>query len=304
VSTSQASSVIALDVGGTGIKGVVYETTGGVRAQLRRRTPHEQGTDAIVATIRSVVDELRTTAGNAVPICAVGLAVPGVVDEAGGVAVWSENLRWRDVPLRSLMEECTGLPVWLGHDVRAGGIAEFRVGAGKGATDAVFLPIGTGIAAALLIGGRLHDGGGFAGEVGHVDVGHGELCRCGGNGCLEAIASAGAIARRYTARTGTAVEGAREVIDRLRAGDVVAQQLWAEAIDALALALSWIASVLAPEVVIIGGGLSLTGGFLLEPLEEKLVSRLTFQRRPRLVPAAFGDAAACVGAAILASELA
>ena len=177
--------------------------------------------------------------------------------------------------------------------MRTGALAETRIGAARGMSDVVYLSIGTGIAAGIVLGGRLHAGDGYAGEIGHTPAGHDEPCACGGSGCLEAIASAAAIARRYTARSGRPAAGAAEV---LAAGDPDALAVWDEALDALAAALAWIASVLAPEAVVIGGGLSRAGAALFDPLNDRLARHLTFQRVPRLVPAALGDRAGCIGA--------
>ena len=185
----------------------------------------------------------------------------------------------------------------LGHDVRTGALAETRIGAARGMSDVVYLSIGTGIAAGIVLGGRLHAGGGYAGEIGHTPAGHDEPCACGGRGCLEAIASAAAIARRYTARTGRPAAGAAEV---LAAGDADAAAVWDEALDALAGALAWIASVIAPQAIVIGGGLSRAGATLLDPLNDRTARNLTFQPMPQLVPAALGDRAGCMGAALLA----
>ena len=225
--------------------------------------------------------------------------MPGVVDEQRGVAVWSENLDWRDVPFVAQLTERCGLPTVLGHDVRTAALAETRIGAARGMADVVYLSIGTGIAAGIVLGGRIHSGDGYAGEIGHTDAGHDEPCACGGRGCLEAIASAAAIARRYTARTGRPAAGAADV---LRAGDPDAVAVWDEALDALAAALAWIASVLAPEAIVIGGGLSQAGAALLDPLNARIPRHLTFQRVPRLVPAALGDRAGCVGAGLMALD--
>ena len=270
---------------------------------------------------------------------AIGLAVPGVVDEERGVAVWSENLGWRDVPFVAQITERCGLPVVLGHDVRTGALAETRIGAARGMSDVVYLSIGTGIAAGIVLGGRLHTGDGYAGEIGHTPAGHDEPCACGARGCLEAIASAAAIARRYTARSGRPAAGAAEVLaagdpdalavwaealasaaaiarrytarsgrpaagaaEVLAAGDPDALAVWAEALDALAAALAWIASVLAPEAVVIGGGLSRAGDALLDPLNDRLARHLTFQPVPRRVPAALGDRAGSIGAALMALD--
>jgi glucokinase len=246
----------------------------------------------IVDAVAELVDGWR-------PAAAIGLAVPGVVDEERGVAVWSENLNWSDVPFVALLGERCGLPVALGHDVRTGALAETRIGAARGISDVVYLSIGTGIAAGIVLGGRLHAGGGYAGEIGHTPAGHDEPCACGASGCLEAIASAAAIARRYTARSGRPAAGAAAV---LAAGDADALAVWDEALDALAAALAWIASVLAPEAVVVGGGLSRAGAALFDPLNDRLARRLTFQRVPRLVPAALGDRAGCIGAGLLALD--
>src|SRR5439155_20962935 len=128
----------------------------------------------------------------------------------------------------------------------------------------------------------------------------GPLCGCGQRGCLEAIGSAGAIARRYSERTGTLVSGALEVATRMQGGDAAAQQVWDEAIGALATALTMAVVLLAPEVIVIGGGLAESGDVLFGPLRTELDSRLTFHRRPEIVAAALGDNAGCTGAGLLA----
>ena len=228
--------------------------------------------------------------------------VTGIVDERRGMAVHSQNVGWRDVPVRSLVEQATRLPVGFGHDVRAGTLAEWRQGAGRGFQDLVFVPIGTGISAGIVVQGRLITGGGYAGEIGHVDVGHGEPCSCGGRGCVEALASAAAIARRYAAVSGRPVAGAREVAARMVAGDPVARRVWADATEALALALAWTSVVLAPQAILLGGGLARSGSLLLEPLGRAMGRHLGVVRRPQLLPGALGDDAGFLGAALLAWE--
>jgi glucokinase len=233
---------------------------------------------------------------------AVGVVVPGIVDERRGLAVHSENVGWRNLPVRSLVERAAGLPVGFGHDVRAGTLAEWRLGAGRGLQDLVFVPIGTGVSAGIIARGTLIGGDGYAGEIGHVDVGHGEPCACGGRGCVEAIASAAAIARRYAAASGQPVAGARDVAERLAAGDPAARRVWTEATDALALALAWTSAVLAPQAIVLGGGLARSGSLLFEPVGQALDRHLGMARRPRLVPATLEDEAGFLGAALLAWE--
>ena len=294
---------MALDVGGTTIKGAVVGHDNTVMTRLRRPTPpHENGPGEVLAGMLATVDELTRAAPPSAAVRAVGLAVTGIVDEGRGMAVHSQNVGWRDVPVRSLVEQATRLPVGFGHDVRAGTLAEWRLGAGRGLRDLVFVPVGTGVSAGIVVQGRLLTGGGYAGEIGHVDVGHGEACTCGGRGCVEAVASAAAIARRYAAVSGRPVAGAREVAERMVAGDPTARRIWDDATEALALALAWTSVVLAPQAILLGGGLARSGSLLLEPLGQALGRHLGVVRRPRLVPAALEDDAGLLGAALLARE--
>lgn len=288
--------IVALDVGGTSMKGAVL-TPGLERvATVRRPTPHG---DAAVGAVLDLVGELVTRAGEAV---AVGVAVPGIVDDERGIAVQAANLGWRDVAFRDLIGKRTGLPVVVGHDVRAGGTAEIRLGAARGARNALVIAIGTGIAAALLIDGHLCVSGGYAGEIGHLAVASDERCVCGGAGCLEAVASGPATARRYTRRTGREAT-ADTVAARARDGDADAVAVWAETVGRLGEALAAATALVAPEVIVIGGGLSRAADLLTVPLAEELDRRLTFHRRPRLAIASFGDEAGCVGAALWARDL-
>jgi glucokinase len=294
---------VALDVGGTTIKGALVGRDGTVMARLRRPTPpSDNGPDEVLAEILASVDELSRAAAPGAAVRAVGVVVTGIVDERRGMAVHSQNVGWRNAPVRSFLEQATRLPVGFGHDVRAGTLAEWRLGAGRGLQDLVFVPVGTGISAGIVVQGRLVTGGGYAGELGHVDVGHGEPCSCGGRGCVEALASAAAIARRYAAASGGPVAGAREVAELMVAGDPTARRVWNDATEALALALAWTSVVLAPQAILIGGGLARSGSLLLEPLAEALGRHLGVLRRPRLLPATLRDDAGFLGAALLAWE--
>jgi glucokinase len=199
--------VIALDVGGTGMKAALVGTEGALLHQTRRATGRERGPEAVVDDILDFAAELRTygTERFGEPAAAAGVAVPGIVDEERGIAAYSANLGWRDVPLRELLgTRLGGVPVALGHDVRTGGLAEGRIGAGRGADRFLFVPLGTGIAGAIGIGGRVEAGAhGFAGEIGHIVVRPGgTACPCGQRGCLERYASAAAVSEAWAAASG------------------------------------------------------------------------------------------------------
>jgi glucokinase len=297
--------VIALDVGGTSMKAALVDEQRQVIRSRRIPTGRADGPDAVAErVVAAVADQHAAATQLGRTVRGAGVVVPGIVDEERGVAVFSANLGWRDAPLRELIEKRVGVPVAFDHDVRAGGLAEGQLGAARGVRDYLFLPIGTGIAGAVVLDGRPYSGHGYAGEIGHMTIDpNGPACGCGARGCLEALASASAIAAGYERRTGRAVEAhaLRELLD---AGDPGALAVWQIAVEALATGLAAYATLLAPELVVIGGGLAEAGDILLAPLARELDARLTFQRRPRLVPAELGDQAGALGAALLAWRLA
>ncbi|MFJ8896285.1 ROK family protein [Leifsonia sp. NPDC102414] len=297
-------AVLAFDVGGTDMKAALIDEDGRIVALERRATPHDgdRTAEAVVAAVAELASRFRAEYPEVRPL-ALGLLVPGHVDDEAGIGVFSENLRWHDFPFRARVEETVGLPVTFSHDVRGAGEAEHRIGAAAPFRDVVVMAIGTGIAGAIFVDGRLHTGGGMAGEMGHSRVADGPECACGGRGCLEAIASAAAIARRYSAISGVTVPGAKEVLELAAAGDVDAQSVWESALDALALDLSHTVALLAPEAIVIGGGLAQAGPRLFEPLAARLDAILTFQRRPMLLPASIGENAGVIGAALRARDL-
>ncbi|MFE1309125.1 ROK family protein [Streptomyces sp. NPDC058755] len=299
--------VIALDVGGTGMKAALVGDDGTLLHRARRATGRERGPDAVVETILDFATELRAYGVEhyGEPAAAAGLAVPGIVDEEHGVAVYAANLGWRDVPLRALLADRLGVPVALGHDVRTGGLAEGRIGAGKGADRFLFVPLGTGIAGAIGVDGRVEAGAhGFAGEIGHVVVRPGGTpCPCGQRGCLERYASASAVSEAWAAACGDPEADAADCAKAVASGDPNAVRVWQEAVDALADGLVTALTLLDPRTLIIGGGLAEAGEVLFQPLRDAVRRRVTFQKLPSIVPAALGDTAGCLGAGLLARDL-
>ena len=284
-------TVVAVDVGGTLMKGAVVGDDGVARTTEDRPTPRRPHTvDGILRFVEDLVDQAEQRPE------AVGLAVPGIVDEHG-VARYSSNLGWRDVPLRDIATARLGLPVTLVQDVLAGGFAERDLGAARGVDNFVFLPIGTGVAGAVFVDGRPYRGAdGLAGEIGHMPVPLGdEPCACGQRGCLETYASAAALARRYGKPGATAAD----VVART-AHDPLAQQVFDEALAALGHALTACTMLLDPALVVIGGGLAEAGERLLAPLREQLRSRIAWRQPPKVVKAALGASAGRLGAAICA----
>jgi glucokinase len=289
-------TVLGLDVGGTVMKGLVVDATGTeVRRELRP-TPALDGPAAVVRAIRAFVIELSKGTG----VGAVGVAVPGLVDPVAGRARYAANLGWRDVPLAAFLGDDLGVPVRVDHDVRTAGLAEAELGAARGCRDYLFVALGTGVAAAACVGGTLLAGAsGAAGELGHIPVyPDGLPCACGQRGCLEAYASAAAIARRYTSRTGNTLDAA--AVASCLDTDRIAAEVWNEAAVALGIALATYTLIADPELIVLGGGLSNAGEVLVTPVVKELGARLTWLPTPQVIVAELGSDAGCVGATLLA----
>ncbi|HZF92685.1 ROK family protein [Streptomyces sp.] len=300
--------VIALDVGGTGMKAALVGADGALLHRARRATGRERGPEAVVETILDFAADLRAHGAQhlGTPASAVGVAVPGIVDADRGIAAYAANLGWRDVPLRDLLRaRLSGTPVALGHDVRTGGLAEGRIGAGRGADRFLFVPLGTGIAGAIGIDGRVEAGAhGNAGEIGHIVVRPGGIpCPCGQRGCLERYASAAAVGQAWAEAAGDPGADAADCAKAVMSGDPNAVRIWREAVDALADGLVTALTLLDPRTIVIGGGLAEAGETLFTPLRDAVRQRVTFQNPPSIVPAALGDTAGCLGAGLLAWDL-
>jgi glucokinase len=292
--------VVAVDVGGTEIKSALVDSDFNVIATTTAPTPKADTTGAeTVKAIAAIVAQFSTQH----PVDAVGLAVPGALDEPAGTSRWSGNLQWKNLPIRDLLQAAIKIPVAFGHDVRTAAVAEVRNGAAKGARNAIFIPVGTGIAAAFIIDGEIRSAEGYAGEIGHINVNGKYPCVCGKTGCLEAASSTLAISKAYEAQSGKTGTTTEEIYKLVVAADPVATQVWNDATAAMARACETLITLLAPEVIVFGGGLSNAGETFLKPIRDYLDSSLTFQRKPRLEIAHYGAKAGTIGCAMLAFDL-
>ena len=292
--------VVAVDVGGTEIKSALVDSDFNVIATINAPTPKADVTGA--HTVKAIA-ELISQYSKQQTVNAVGLAVPGALDEPAGTSRWSGNLQWNNLPIQKLLADAINIPVAFGHDVRTAAVAEMRNGAAKGANNAIFIPVGTGIAAALIIDGEIRSAEGFAGEIGHVNVNGKYPCVCGKTGCLEAASSTLAISKAYEGLSGKAGVTTEEIYKLVIAGDPVAQQVWDDATSAMARACEMLITTLAPEVIVFGGGLSNAGETFLKPIRDYLDSSLTFQRKPKLEIAHYKSMAGTIGCAMLAFDL-
>jgi glucokinase len=299
---------IAIDIGGTK---TLVSVTGddGAPSVLRLPTRGREGADAIVEQIAAAVASVPTRGADGVAV----VACPGSLDSRAGVVHYAANLPFRDYALAAALSERLGVPVSLVGDATAAAVAEFTAGAAAGVEHGAYVTVSTGIGMGLVVGGRLATGAnGQGGELGHVPVRltGGVRCACGQRGCLEAYASGRGLADRALelvaggAQTPLAPSAitARSVIRAWRDGDAVIGSLVAQAIDLLGVALAAIVRVLAPQTLVLGGGLILAGG-LFEPVRERVVRLLepnAASVRERMRPAKHGELSALAGAAALA----
>lgn len=275
--------IAAIDIGGTKIALGLSELDGQTLPFRRFLTRVENGPQRIIA---DAIKELESMAGEAgARLVAVGVGCGGPLDRRRGLILSPPNLPgWDEFPIVRLIEERLGLPVLLDNDANAAALGEHEYGAGRDFQNLVYITISTGIGGGLIINNQLvHGVGDGAGEVGHMVVApEGPPCGCGARGCLEALCSGTSIARRAAERlvkdgrpstlreSGAENITASSVAEAARAGDELARAVWDETVYYLALGLGNIIAALAPEAIILGGGVSTSGDQLLVPLRRRV----------------------------------
>jgi len=314
---------LGLDVGGTNMKAALLSPAGRLLGRAHWPTPGLGGLEGeILDELVDRIQDILTRHGVAAPkLAGLGLACAGLVDFKAGLISDSPNLRaWEGIELRRRLSSRLRCPVLLENDVNALAYGEWRLGAGRGTRHMLCLALGTGVGGGLILDGSLYRGyRGLGAELGHVTIDRtGRRCACGNRGCLEAYAGArqlslaagralargrrghGAL-RRYLA--GRAPTPAR-LSQAARAGNALARELLADLGRALGVAIASYVNIFAPERVILAGGVSRAGHFILDPARAEARSRLmnpavqVLDLRLR----ALGDDGAALGAALLARE--
>jgi glucokinase len=314
---------IGVDVGGTSIRAARFSGESQYPAKKTKiATQAAKGSETSLARLETAI---REVAGDDLDqVAGIGIAAPGPLDPVTGVVLSAPNIPgWDNLPLKRLMEERLSRPVFLGNDANVAALGEWKFGAGLGHQDVLYLTISTGIGAGIITGGRMLIGiNGLGAEVGHMlAVPDGPLCGCGQRGHLEAVASGTAIARLARARL-KAGDGSDSMIWELAGsdlesvtsnivgqaalrGDEFARRQIFEAGTFIGRTLASLMHCLGPSVVIFGGGVSLLGEILLEPVRAAVKQHTmseAYWRNCPMVPAALGDDAGLVGAGALAME--
>lgn len=305
---------IGVDLGGTNIAVGIVDEEYHIVAQCSVPTgafrPYEQTVADMIRAIETALDKAHVQISQCQSI---GVGSPGTCDSDRGVVVRAYNLGWNEVPLCRMLSDHFGIPARLSNDANCAALAEVVAGAAAGCQNLVLITLGTGVGGGIIIGGKIYAGMRSAGaEVGHtVLILDGEPCTCGRRGCWEAYASVTALIRQ--ARQ-AAEEDPRSALNRLEelngyticcaadGGDAAAQRVVSRWCEYVAAGMTDIVNTLAPEMILVGGGISRQGEKILGPIREYVADHCFGQHEgaiPVIKEAALGNEAGIIGAAAL-----
>ncbi len=282
--------IVGLDIGGTKIAAGFVRPDGTVISKITRPTFAEKGFSFSIERVFRTVEELIAESGEpGEDIAGIGVCAPGPLDPENGIVYNPPNLPgWKNVPLVEMLQKRFKVEVRMDNDANAAGIAELLWGAAEGCRDVFYVTVSTGIGTAVIIGGRIYHGkNGMAGEAGHVTINSDseKKCNCGTPGCIESIASGTSVARDFkemlrrkkiTDSPVVSLAGGLESItmEHIAAAAENGDTLALETIQAqgknIGIWLGGMISVLDPEMIVIGGGVSLVGDMLFQPIRETI----------------------------------
>ena len=309
---------IGIDVGGMSAKAGAVDENGNILCKDSCPTGIDRGYEAVIRDMAHLAISVVEKSGHTMDeVKAIGIGIPGIMDQRRGIIPFCTNLAWHDVPILDEMKKYTDVPVFVDNDATVAGLAESVAGVSKGCDSSVFITLGTGVGGGVIIGGRVFTGShGVASEIGHmVTVDGGEMCTHGARGCWERYASASALireGRRLCERKpdcalAKAVDGdgsrvtAKHVLDLAKADDPDCKALFDWYIHHLCVGLANLINVYDPEVIVLGGGVSHAGAFLLDAVRASLPRYVFYKTMPyaRVELATLTNNAGIIGAAML-----
>lgn len=311
---------VGVDIGGTTVKIGLCDRSGKIVKRTTVPTQPARGSEAVINDIVAAVVEL--TSG--IKYNGVGIGCPGTVDSEIGSVMYSCNLYWENVPLTQIVSErLGGCPVKACNDASAAALGENKFGAGKKYTDMTLLTLGTGVGGGIVVGGKLFDGyRGMGAELGHIIIRSGGAhCSCGRMGCLEAYTSATAIIRQTiermllfrTSKMWEYVGGDLNKVDGktcfecAKLGDAAAQAVVNDFLNYLADGITDIVNVFRSQAIVIGGGVSAQGDYIIKPLQKAVDERSygvgNSGVKTDIVAADLGNDAGILGAASLVMQI-
>lgn len=309
---------IGFDVGGTNLKVGVVSDNKEIVASRNAAFPKGETYQQVAALMAEQVSELAKEMK--LPVTdfkSIGIATAGSIDASGSMILHAHNLGFHHVPMvEEMHKHFPEIPVYLANDADAAALAELHAGAFRGKKTAVLLTLGTGVGGGIILGGKMFKGGmGRGNELGHMIIQKGgPICTCGNKGCIESLCTAtwliqqgrkviveNPISLIYEKAAGDMNQvTAKIVMDAAKEGDLIALDIFHTFVDSLSSAITSVVVLLDPEVVALGGGVSLAGEFLFQPVRELVKQKSFFKANHEIAPAQLGNSAGIIGAAMLA----
>lgn len=309
---------IGIDIGGTGVQVGVVSEDGQIleKGAIVTRTDIPFA-DQIAAMVQCVLDTIAKSGFTLEDVKSIGLGVPGIVDPRTGHIPFCTNLGWNDVDVIGEFRKHIAKPIFIGNDATVAALAESVAGVSAGTSSSVMLTLGTGVGGGIILDGKVWNGfHGVGSEIGHMVLVHGgNLCNCGNRGCIERYCSASALIRMARealadhpdtmiltmAENDPAKINAKIVIDAAKAGDDLGLKLFHQYVEYLGEAIANVINFLDPEVVVLGGGVSKAGSFLLDAVRKEAPKYCLYKTMPTptIHLAKLGPDAGIIGAAML-----
>lgn len=313
----EGGCAVGIEIGVDFISIILTDFTAKILWRRRVECHPEEGQDVILRRGEELAQEaLAFGEARGMPHMGIGVGLPGLVDVEQGELVFAPNLHWRDVPLRTLWEERFGLPVFVENEANAAALGEYYFGVAQNVKNLIYLSAGVGLGGGIMINGKIFRGSsGFAGEIGHMTIDpEGLPCGCGKRGCWETLVGPRAIVRRVREKVGDnegilsrLVDGDNSLIDvsvvveAAEAGDEAAITALREVGEQLGIGIANLVNVFNPELVVLGGALSLASAFLMPSIEEAVAAHVLSQPGEivEIAASAHGADACAVGAVAL-----
>lgn len=306
--------VVGIDLGGTKISGALADLNGSIITQHTVATNASQGEQAVLGRIIEVIEKVIIDANSRVEeVKAIGIGSPGPLDCEKGIIITTPNLPFENFNLVKPIVDKFNIPTYLDNDANVAAIGEYLMGAGKGTKNMVYITVSTGVGGGAILGGKIYRGStSNALEIGHTTiVPDGPRCNCGNYGCVEAVASGTAIAKRAKEAVESGISTslsnyenvtAFEVFKEAEKGDETSIDILNKSLNYLGIAVANIVTSFDPEMVVIGGGVSKGGQIVFDKVQQ-VVNKRCFKSMAefcRIVPATLGGDAGVVGAVALA----
>lgn len=308
---------VGIDLGGTNIAVGIVNKEGEVLRKTSVPARAERPFDQIFADMAACIRKLLNETGiKESEIESIGIGTPGCIDTEKGILVFAGNFKYgKNVDYRAEMAKHFNIPVYIGNDANVAALAEVRAGAAKGVKNAIMITLGTGVGGGIILDGKIFEGSySAAGELGHIVlVSGGEQCTCGRKGCWEAYASVTALVRQTKAamkanpdsimnKTPLDQVNGRTSFDAAKKGDPAALAVVDTYQEYITEGLADMVNIFSPEVLVIGGGISKEGDYLLDPIRKKIRTRvfgIGLLPERKIVAAKLGNDAGLIGAAML-----